>query len=677
MLSTIHPAPVEEVHHGVVVSDPFRWLEDRTLPETEEWIGEQKVTCDSYFKTCADLDEIRERVRRYLDVEIVDQPVRVGDRYFYRRRASGQEQGCLYVRDAVDRPERLLVDPADHGLFASVGIHRISNDGSLLAYELGVGGEERKAIGFVDVESGRVLEDRVGTGYVRGLVITPGNQGYFYCQETSSVTDEHTIRLHLFHKSVADQVVFREARSCESRLVLTADDVHLGAIWTHQEEQEVLLDFWIATVHDPEHWHQVFAGRRMPFRPLLKYGRIFAISYIDAPNGTVAEFDKDGREVQVIVSEQDQMIRQLVFARDRIFASYAGGSSIGVQRWNVSGQDMEFVDIPSDGTVQILSNQNEECEGFFYTYESFDQPRTIYEYLPESNHSRLWHGSQSPAEKSNFEAQGVEYTSKDGAGIPMTLVRRRGFDLGHRSAVIMTSYGGFGVAVTPQFSVFVSILLEAGAIFAIPHIRGGGEFGKAWYDAARGRKRQTSFDDFLAAAEWLCDQGITVPRRIGIFGGSNSGLLVGAAMTQRPDLFGAVLSIAPLLDMVRYERFDQAAKWRQEYGTVDDPEDFKALYGYSPYHHVEGDIDYPPVLFVSGDKDDRCNPAHVRKMAARLQQRVAQRRPVLVDYSEQRGHSPTLPLSVRVEALSRRVAFFAKELHISIAAGGKDETVDH
>ena len=268
----------------------------------------------------------------------------------------------------------------------------------------------------------------------------------------------------------------------------------------------------------------------------------------------------------------------------------------------------------------------------------------------------------------------VSITSKDGTLVPLTLVSfDRSADAATPRPVIMTSYGGFGVPVTPQFSVLVTMLMELGAVFAIPHIRGGGEGGKEWHYVGRARNRQLSFDDFIAAAEWLCRQGLTTPARIGIFGGSNSGLLVGAAMTQRPDLFGAVVCIAPLLDMVRYEVFDQAVKWRTEYGTVDDPDDFRALYAYSPYHRIAENVNYPATLFVSGDKDDRCNPAHVRKMAARLQGRSAQKSPVIVDYSEERGHSPVLPLSVRVPALARRVAFLCRQLGIPVASGGFDD----
>jgi prolyl oligopeptidase len=243
--------------------------------------------------------------------------------------------------------------------------------------------------------------------------------------------------------------------------------------------------------------------------------------------------------------------------------------------------------------------------------------------------------------------------------------------------VVMTGYGGFGVPITPLFSVLVAILMDCGALVALPHIRGGGEFGPPWHDAGRGRKRQRSLDDFIAAASWVCQVGITTPQQLGIYGGSNGGLLVGAAMTRRPDLFRAVLCIAPLLDMVRYENFDQAAKWKDEYGTWQDKEDFLALFAYSPYHHVLDAVDYPAVLFVSGDKDDRCNPSHVRKMAAKIQQRDAQTRPVLVDYSLERGHSPVLPLSIRIEALARRIAFLCQELQISYLGKGSYETLDN
>jgi prolyl oligopeptidase len=240
------------------------------------------------------------------------------------------------------------------------------------------------------------------------------------------------------------------------------------------------------------------------------------------------------------------------------------------------------------------------------------------------------------------------------------------------SPALMTAYGGFGVASSPHFSALVFIMMELGCTFVLPHIRGGGDLGKNWHEVARGRNRQVAFDDFISAAKWLFAEQLTTARKLAIFGGSNAGLLMGAAMTQEPTLFRAVLAIAPLLDMVRYESFDQAAKWWREYGTVKDATDFEAIYRYSPYHQVKTEIDYPATFFVTGDQDDRCNPAHVRKMAARLQERKAQQSPIVVDYMFERGHSPTMPLSIRVEALTRRLAFLCKELEVPVVFGGQE-----
>jgi prolyl oligopeptidase len=343
----------------------------------------------------------------------------------------------------------------------------------------------------------------------------------------------------------------------------------------------------------------------------------------------------------------------------------------------LSAKDAGQLDIPIDGTIQLLTAVHSETQSeLLYTYESFHEPLSIFEYFPECGERRLWYKRSLPAGFTPSHIRKTSVRSKDGTLIPTMLVARRENGLGSGLPVIMTGYGGFGVPMTPRFSVLVSIMISLGATFVLPQIRGGGEFGQAWYEAACSQTRQVAFDDFIAVAEWLCAKGETSEHRLSIFGGSNAGLLVGVAMTQRPDLFRAVLCIAPLLDMVRYEHFDQAIKWRGEYGSVDKAEDFTSLLSYSPYHHVEDKINYPAVLFVSGDKDDRCNPAHVRKMAARLQQRNAQVHPVLVDYSEERGHSPVLPLSVRVEALVRRIAFLCRELSIPIAGMEDfDETI--
>jgi prolyl oligopeptidase len=667
-------ATVEEMIHGVPVRDPYRWLEDRNLTETEEWIQEQRRRYDAYFSESKRLPAIRERVREYLDIDVVDQTAKVGRWYFYRRCDRGQEQASIYVRDAFTGQERLLVDPSSLGSFAWAGVYRISNDGSLVAYELKQGGGDRKSIHILDVESGRLLPDRIETGYARGFSFTADDRGFYYCHDEREASEDHTIRLHRFEGIGEDQVCFRVDRTHGSRLLLIADHTHLGAIHSRQFDGEGVVDFWVAEQRAPEKWQCIFKNRELPYNPILRRGRIFALTYEQSSNWSLVELDFAGNEIGTVISEQAAIIRQLLVVGERVFVNCLNRMVPSIESWNLAGGKLGCIEVPLDGTIQLLPAQSENADSIFYTYESLAQPAAIFEYEICSEKTRLWHRRELPMSLPDCPSHEATYPARDGVVIPITIASHRHTDLDRQGPLIMTSYGGFGVPTTPQFSMLVAIMMELGCIFALPHIRGGGEFGKEWHDAARRRNRQTAFDDFTAAAEWLCSKQITTPEHFAIFGGSNSGLLVGAAITQRPDLFRAAMCIAPLLDMVRYELFDQATKWTGEYGTVDDPEDFAALHAYSPYHHIAEDIDYPSVLFVSGDKDDRCNPAHVRKMAARLQGRSVQRSAVIVDYSEERGHSPVLPLSVRIEVLARRIAFLCRELNMPAEFGERHET---
>jgi prolyl oligopeptidase len=661
---------VEEMIHGALVKDPYRWLEDRSLPETDDWIRNQQRLCDRYFDACPGLNGIERRVRDYLDVEVVDQPACVRSRYFYRKRSTGQEQGAICMREISSESECILVDPAQEGRFTSVGIHRISPNGSILAYELKRGGADTKEIRFVDVTRRTVLPNRIPLGYGRGLAFS--RLGYFYCQETGQPADEHRVCYESFASAGQGRVVLRVPRMNGSRLLLFANAHRLGAIWLRPQGPDVMTDFWIAPLVDgsPD-WVQVFRARRAPYCPILCHDRILIAAGTDGGSSQVLELSTKGEEMGILVPANESAIRQIVVTRDRIFLSRLDHGIASLDAWLLSGESAGSVSLPHGGTIQVLPVHAQDTESFFYSFESFDVPPALYLHHALTNTSVLWH-QRGPADRIRCtDIQATMLPSKDGAQIPLTLVAEEGKDIaGGPWPVIMTCYGGFGVTTTPQFSVLAAIMMELGAIVALPHVRGGGEFGNAWHDAGRARNRQTGFNDFIAAAEWLCRRGVATPSRLGIFGGSNSGLLVAAVMTERPDLFGAVLSIAPLLDMIRYEKFDEAARWKREYGTVENPEDFQVLYAYSPYHRVAEDVDYPATLFVAGDKDDRCNPAHVRKMAALLQERPRQKSPVIVDYSEERGHSPVLPLSVRIDALTRRIAFLCRELRIAIPEGG-------
>ena len=674
-LSTFLPEPVTEILHGVPVIDPFRWLEDRNSDRTASWIAEQQLLHDAYFDGIAHLDAIRSRVSAFLDVEKIDQPVRVDHQFFYRRRRRGQEQPCICVRETTTGDERILVDPSAQGPFASVAIHRISEDGSLLAYEFKHGGSDYNEIRVAKTDNGETLPDCLPIGYARGFVFAPDRSGFYYSHDQVSLTDEHTIRFHQFGDTSRDPVLLRRPRTPRSRLLLSADEFHLGAVYVREDGANLRIALDVAQQDRHPQWKPIFANKLAPHWPILHNGRIFVWTEEGAPHGKLIELALDGALLRVVVPESDASIQQIAKVADRFFVRYLADRQWIIRSCTLDGVSTGALELPAQSTVQMLPSLNAHSQSLFCSYESFTEPLRLCEYRPDSGATIPTLESLPSPRLDNVRVSEVWFHSLDGTAIPMSLVMRNDLSLSTSQPAILTGYGGFGAAMTPQFSVLVAILVELGAIFAVPGIRGGGEFGKAWHEAGRGRYRQAAIDDFIAAAEWLAVWNAPQPRLVGAFGGSNGGLLVAAAMTQRPALFRAVLCIAPLLDMVRHEYFDQARKWRQEYGTVEDAEEFASLYGYSPYHRIQEGVNYPATLFITGDRDDRCNPAHVRKMAARLQSRPAQGNPILVDYSDERGHAPVLPFSVRTKALFRRIAFLAEALGLPITPGGCHETL--
>jgi len=404
------------------------------------------------------------------------------------------------------------------------------------------------------------------------------------------------------------------------------------------------------------------------FAPLLLRDRILAITDQCAPNSKIVEVrPQAGRppEVVDIVPERDCPIRDWAVASNSIFVSYIREIKVEIHVFDLQGNKLGKLPVGKTDTVRIVGVSAEDDE-LLVERESFTEPIQLYRYSPQSGDLNLWAERAIPFDSQEYAHTQVWFSAKDGTRVPMFLVGRHEALAAGSHPTIMTSYGGFGVPMTPQFSVFVAFLMERGCLFALPNIRGGSEFGVEWHNAARRRNRQVAIDDFVAAAEWLIQANRTKPQELAIFGGSNSGLLVGAAMTQRPDLFRAVMCMAPMLDMLRYHLFDNAHLWIDEFGTADDPDDFTALARYSPYQQVRYGAAYPATMIVSGDADRNCNPLHARKMAARLQAANRSDRPIVLDYSPFRGHSPVLPLSERVGALTDRMAFLCEQLGLAV-----------
>jgi prolyl oligopeptidase len=663
--------PVTELFYGTSVTDPYRWLEQQDSAQTRAWLAAQTLYARTYLDGLAGRARIRKRIHELLAVETVDSLRKVGDRYFFRKRLPNQEQPCIYMRETVRGEDQLLVDPARRGTsrFTAIKPVQVSPSGQLLLYEVKEGGERTGIFEILDVETRRTLPDVLPRGYLRGFTFARDGGSFYYVHEPAGVKRPfyRAAYLHVLGTSFReDRVIFEVGESKELHLGMVAGSQQLGFL-AYRFLDKTYTDFYLWTIGSTGAPQAILRDAEYSFGPRLLDGTILALTDRDAPNFRIVKVcasDKETEFVDVIPEGTSRIVSWAV-TPTRLFVSYVDGTRTHIQSFDLSGAPDASLPGRGDQTIRLTGSAVEDDTIFLET-ESFTEPVHIRSYSVGTHTQTLWTKGDFPFAAANYSHTQAWFTAKDGTHIPMFLVGQRGALERGNQPTIMTSYGGFGVSSTPRFSVFVAFLMEQGCLFAVPNIRGGSEFGRKWHEAARRRNRQVAIEDFLCAAEWLIATGRTLPEKLAVFGGSNSGLLVAAAMTQRPELFRAVVCIAPMLDMLRYHLFDNAHVWKNEFGTADDPEDYAALVEYSPYHRVRGGVCYPATLIVSGDADQNCNPLHARKMTARLQATNTSARPILLDYSRHRGHSPVLPLSHRVEALTDRMAFLCDQLGIPV-----------
>jgi prolyl oligopeptidase len=664
--------PVTEILHGVPVTDAYRWLEDQDSPRTRVWIEEQTRYARNYLHAIPGRELIRRRIREFLAVETYDSLQKAGNRYFFRKRLPGEEQPCIYMRDGADGEDQLLIDPLERGTgkYTAVRPLLLSPEGRLLLYEVKEGGERTGTFELLEVETRKCLPDLLPRGYLRGFAFTPDGKSFYYVHEAVDAKRPfyRAAYQHVLGTSPSqDPEVFFAGEDQKIRLGLFSDSKCFVLI-VYRFLEKTVTDMYLRSFEGTGLPKPIFQGIDYSLGLRLFDGRIFAITDRDAPNRRIVEIRlrENGQHEWIdIVPQTDALIGPWLVVGDRILVSCIKQMKHAICIFELSGQKVRELPIPNGETVRMIGGSPESDELLLET-ESFAKPVGIFRYSTKTNLQTFWAKKNIQIDPANYGHSQVWYTSMDGTKIPMYLAGRLDVLAKSGNPTIMTSYGGYGVSMTPQFSVFVAFLMERGCLFALPNIRGGSEFGVEWHNAAKRRNRQTAYDDFLSAAEWLIKSGQTSPRRLAIFGGSNSGLLVGAALTQRPDLFRAAVCMVPMLDMLRYHLFDNAHVWKGEFGTVDDPDDFAALAKYSPYHHVREGLAYPATLIVSGDADRNCNPLHARKMTARLQAANVSEHPIFLDYNKLRGHSPVLPLSERVEALTDRMAFLCDQLQLSV-----------
>ncbi len=663
---------VTDFYHGVEVRDPYRWLEEPDSSRTCDWIKAQSQYARTYFKTLPSRDRIRRRVREFLSLYAYDSLLIAGDRYFFRKRSPDREQACICFRIGPDGDDQVLLDPFDFGLgkYISVKPLRVSSDGQLLLFETKRGGERTGTFHLLDIKNRSRLPDGLGVGYLRGFAFSPDSRSFYYVHERVGETGSQRCvmcRHVIGSKPEDDQEIFAVENISATRLHIIPGKQALCLI-VHRFLDKTYTDLYIRSFEsdcEPELWIENADYRIAPV--LHDSGRLFAITDREAPNFRIVEIThrpQEGTTFRNLIPETDSAIQGWTVTKSLFCISRVRGSEATVELFDTCGRWLSSLPTESGETVRLTAASSEKDE-FFFERESFTQPIKIYLYSCQEGHAHLWSKSESPIGASDFLQIQVWFTAADGTQIPMFLVGRRDVLEGAARPAIMTSYGGYGLSMAPQFSVFATYLMEQGCLFALPGIRGGSEFGMEWHSAAKRRNRPVAFTDFICAAESLIATGRTAPGKLAIFGGSNSGLLVGVAMTLRPELFRAVVCIAPLLDMLRYHLFDSAHLWKDEFGTADDPDDFAVLSNYSPYHRVTDGTFYPAIMFISGAADQNCNPMHARKMTARVQAANNSPHPIILDYHEFRGHSPVLPLSERIEALTDRLGFLCDQLELS------------
>ncbi len=667
--------PVTETLHGVEVTDPYRWLEDQNSPQTRAWLEEQTAYTRSYMGATPDRKQISERVRELLAFkEVISEPWNIGVRYFFLKRQEEREQPVIVMRNGLFGEETVLVDPASRATGAStaVSIVAISHDARFLAYSVRQGGTDHSALEILDIERNTALPDRLPDGFCTGFAFEPNGTGFYY-----SHRDLRDLRPNY---KAALQHRFGSDRSQDVEVFFGGEGPNLFLGILDSPEANLLVYAVFSTGKHPTtsiylHSLEPGAAPRLLLRdvegcfaPFFAQGQLFAYTDCAAPNFRIVGIDLDDPDPtrwRDIVPQSDRRIQQFTVAGDRIFVTRVDRFSTQIEAFDLKNGERKDGLFSPHGTIDLLNPTN-RADSLFYSYTSIAQPPTVYCYDTRQEKSCLWQEPNVPFDPSEIAVEEANYPSKDGTSIPLFLAARK--DLLHSGPLptFLTGYGGFGSCVTPRFTAFATFLIEQGLLFAVPALRGGSELGEQWHQAGKREHRQNSFDDFIAAAEWLVSAGRSARGRIAIGGGSNAGLLVGATITQSPDLFRAAICLGPLLDMTRYHLFDFAAGWAEEYGSPEDEQDFHYLLGYSPYHHVQDGADYPAVLLISGDADTRCNPMHARKMAARLQAANHPEHPILLDYKPNWGHTPVQPLSVKIDALSDRLAFICYELGIHV-----------
>ena len=658
---------IKEILHGKEVCDPYRWLEDQNGPETRAWITSQNKYTESVLGRLPGRDAIRHRLTALMKVDAITVPIERNGWYFYLKRTADQDLPVIYTRKGIHAPEEVLIDPhpMSPNHMINVSLAYVDHEARTVAYGVRQGGEDEVSIRFLDMESRKDLPFELPKDHYFDVVLSHEQNAVFYSKHTPQ--GPRVFRRDIGKDGLSDELLFGGQYGPQNIIGLTdsEDGKYLlyEVLYGSSSDQ---TDIYIQKVKAGSPIMTVVKDVPSRFHPRFGGHRLYIHTNENAPKNRIVAVSLDnlsrGKWVEV-VPESSAVLQDFAVIGEHIAGLYLENVHSSVRVFTADGKRLPDLATPSIGSVSALEGSWSSSEAFLQ-FTSFNIPTTVYRFDIRHPQLTVFHRLDVPFKGEDLEVKQVWVESKDKTKVPMFLVHNRNIQLDGSNPVILTGYGGFNLNMLPAFSARAAFWVERGGVFALPALRGGGELGEPWHQAGMKEKKQNVFDDFIAAAEWLIANKYTQPSKLAISGGSNGGLLVGAALTQRPELFRAVVCSYPLLDMVRYHQFLVARYWVPEYGSSEDPEQFKYIYAYSPYHHVKESATYPAVLMVSGDSDTRVAPLHARKMAAMLQSVQDNPNPVLLKYDTEAGHAGTLPLSKQIENLTDELSFLVWQLRV-------------
>jgi prolyl oligopeptidase len=667
-------------YHGTKVSDPYRWLEDTDSPETHAWVeAENKVTF-GYLEQLPYRQAIRDRLTKLWNYERFTTPAQYGGRYFFQHNTGLQQQNVLLVAESLNAEPRVLLDPntlSADGTVALAG-EAISDDGKLMAYGLATSGSDWNEWHVRDVDTGKDLPDDLKWLKFSGASWTKDNKGFYYSRYAeptgSALRDANYFQKLYYHRlgtaQSEDKLIYERPDFKEMMFGATvSDDGRYLIIYVAQDTSSKNRLYYKDLTQPDSPIVKLIDEFDAQYNFIDNDGPVFWLQTdLDAPRGRLIAVDTRHPERtswKTLVAQGADKLEFANVVNNSFFLGYLKDARTEVRVHDLNGAFLRNVDLPGIGTAAGFGGKRKYKETF-YAFTSFISPVTVYRYDPVAAQSAVFRQPKVDFDPSRYETKQVFYTSKDGTRVPMFLTYKKGLQLNGQNPTLLYAYGGFDISLTPFFSVPNLVWLEMGGIYAQPNLRGGGEYGEEWHQAGMKLKKQNVFDDFISAAEWLIANKYTSTPKLAIRGGSNGGLLIGACVTQRPDLFGATLPEVGVMDMLRFHKFTIGWAWVSDYGSSDNADEFKALYAYSPLHNLKPGTKYPPTLIATSDHDDRVVPGHSFKFAATMQADQAGPAPILIRIETKAGHGAGKSITKLIDETSDTWAFVAHNLNMKV-----------